>query len=58
MLKRAYFEIAVILHPLFNRIETWQKYLTYIVLYIGKVGFNIIDVSHVLMTSSTRYSLF
>ena len=55
--KIVYFERAASsLHLLFNPIETWQEYLTHIVLQIEKVGFDIdvsfvlmIDVSHVLM---------
>ena len=38
---------------MFNPIETWQKYLTDIAFWIKKVGFNITDVSLVLMMSST-----
>ena len=53
MLKRAYFKIAVASLFLFNPIESWNKYLKYIALWTEKVEFNTMDVSIVLMTSST-----
>ena len=41
-LGQARVKIAAVHHLLFNL--TWQKYLKYIVLYIKRVGFNIIVV--------------